>query len=81
MRIDNPIDITSSPAIIAVIIMIAISFLVPCMCWFIRNFLRIVFNRNAEWLSQNLKWIFLVGFIAFLISLLFLILIITGVIK
>ncbi|MGL5357695.1 MAG: hypothetical protein ACRDA7_01955 [Metamycoplasmataceae bacterium] len=81
MRIDNPIDITSSPAIIAIIIIMAISFLIPCLCWFIRNLLRIVFNKNAEWLSQNLKWIFLIGFIAFLITLLFLLLIITGVIK
>ncbi|MGL4183708.1 MAG: hypothetical protein ACRCRP_01085 [Metamycoplasmataceae bacterium] len=81
MKINNPIDATSSPLIIAIIIIIAISFLIPCLCWFIRNLLRIVFNKNAERLSQNLKWIFLIGFIVFLIAILFLILIITGVIQ
>ncbi|MGL5640415.1 MAG: hypothetical protein ACRDCD_02035 [Mycoplasmoidaceae bacterium] len=67
--------------ILAPVILMVISIFLPCLIWFIRNFLRIVLNKNYEILNRSLKWIFLFGFIIFIISIIILSLVVSGVIK
>ena len=66
--------------LIPVIIMV-ISVFLPSLVWFVRNFLRIVLNKNIELLNRSLKWFFLFGLITFVISIILLSLVATGVIK
>lgn len=66
--------------LIPVIIMV-ISIFIPCIVWFVRNFLRIVLNKNIELLNRSLKWFFLIGFLIFIISVIILGLVASGVIK
>ena len=62
-------------------IIMVISIFIPCIVWFVRNFLRIVLNKNIELLNRSLKWFFLFGLITFVISIILLSLVATGVIK
>ncbi|MGL4647507.1 MAG: hypothetical protein ACRCVI_02165 [Mycoplasmoidaceae bacterium] len=77
-EITNPnID---NPWIIAAISLLLIGVFLPCIIWFSRNFMRIILNKNYEWLNRALKWIFLAGLILFIISIILITLIVTGVI-
>ncbi|MGL4616799.1 MAG: hypothetical protein ACRCUM_01040 [Mycoplasmoidaceae bacterium] len=67
--------------ILTSVILMVVSVFLPCLIWFIRNFLRIVLNKNYEFLNRSLKWIFLFGIIIFIISIIMLSLVVTGVIK
>ena len=62
-------------------IIMVISIFIPCIVWFVRNFLRIVLNKNIELLNRSLKWFFLIGFLIFIISVIILGLVASGVIK
>ena len=62
-------------------IIMVISIFIPCIVWFVRNFLRIVLNKNIELLNRSLKWFFLIGFLIFIISVIILGLVAIGVIK
>ena len=62
-------------------IIMVISIFIPCIVWFVRNFLRIVLNKNIELLNRSLKWFFLIGFLIFIISVIILGLVGSGVIK
>lgn len=67
--------------ILVPVILMVISIFLPCLIWFIRNFLRIVLNKNSEILNRSLKWFFLFGLIVFIISIIILSLVVSGVIK
>ncbi|MGL5591290.1 MAG: hypothetical protein ACRDCF_00960 [Mycoplasmoidaceae bacterium] len=67
--------------ILAPVILMVVSVFLPCLIWFIRNFLRIVLNKNYEILNRSLKWVFLFGLIIFIISIIIISLVVTGVIK
>ncbi len=66
--------------LIPVIVMV-VSIFLPSLIWFARNFLRIVLNKNIELLNRSLKWFFLIGFLIFIISVIILGLVASGVIK
>ena len=62
-------------------IIMVISIFIHCIVWFVRNFLRIVSNKNIELLNRSLKWFFLIGFLIIIISVIILGLVASGVIK
>ena len=62
-------------------IIMVISIFIPCIVWFVRNFLRIVLNKNIVLLNRSLKCIFLIGFLILIISVIILGLVASGVIK
>ena len=66
--------------LIAAIIMV-ISIFIACIVWFVRDFLRIVLNKNIEVLNRSLKWFFLIVFLIFIISVIILGLVASVVIK
>ena len=78
-KINQP-NMENNWILIPTIIMV-ISIFIPCIVWFVRNFLRIVLNKNIELLNRSLKWFFLFGLITFVISIILLSLVATGVIK
>ena len=78
-KISHP-NMESSWILIPTIIMVR-SIFIACIVWFVRDFLRIVLNKNIELLDRSLKWFFLIGFVIFIISVIILGLVASGVIK
>ena len=67
--------------IVIPVMIMGIPVLLPSLGWFVRNFLSIVLNKNIELLNRSVKWFFLFGPITFVISIILLSLVATGVIK
>ncbi len=78
---EMPVPNMDNPLILAPIILMLVGIFLPLIIWFIRNVLRIIFNKNIEWLNRSLKWFFLFGGIIFIISIILLALVASGVIK
>lgn len=68
----------SNPYILSSIILILIGIILPCLVWFVRNFLRIVMKKNYEIFNRSLKWVCLGGLIIAIIGIILIILITTG---
>lgn len=72
-------DSLSDPRILIPVIVMIIGILLPFLIWFLRNFCRIVLKKQWEFLNRSLKWFFLLGLIIFIITLIFIVLVLTGV--
>lgn len=63
-----PLDF-SEPMIIAGVILIFCSFLIPCTLWFIRNLYRTITRKDKHWFRLVLKCSWIFGLILFIIGL------------
>lgn len=71
-------EMSNEPIIIAGIVLIFCSFLIPCFLWFLRNLYRLMTRKDKYWFRYILisSWIF--GAILFVIGLILIIVRMTG---
>ncbi len=72
--------LVTTPIIITSAVLMAISVMLPCLIWFIRNFMRIIMKKNYTWLNRSLKWILLLSLLIFIVSIILMVLAIQGII-
>ncbi|MDK2819541.1 MAG: hypothetical protein KFW07_01760 [Mycoplasmataceae bacterium] len=69
-----------NPVVIITVVLLSFSAMLPCLVWFLRNFIRIVLKKNYELFNRSFKWIMLFSFVVFVISIILMILALNGVI-
>jgi hypothetical protein len=58
----------------------AIALMLPCLIWFLKNFMRIILKKNYEFFNRSIKWILAFSLLLFILSVILMVLAIQEVI-
>ncbi len=71
---------TINPIVLTTAILMAIALMLPCLIWFLKNFMRIILKKNYEFFNRSIKWILAFSLLLFILSVILMVLAIQEVI-